>query len=82
MSKKNGRMVYRNADGTWSNKRVGATRAASNHRTQAEAEATAKAMLKKAGGGELTVKAVDGKIRSKDTIAPGNDPRSVKDTEH
>jgi hypothetical protein len=34
------------------------------------------------GGGELIIKGLDGKIRSKDTIAPGNDPRSIKDKEH
>ena len=34
-------------------------------------------MLKKQGGGELTTKGVDGKIRDKDTVAPGNDPRKV-----
>lgn len=30
-------------------------------------------MLKKTGGGELKTKNEQGKIRSKDTIAPGND---------
>lgn len=79
---KNDRTVFRNADGTWSNKRDGASRAGSEHDTQTEAASAAKAMLQKSGGGELKVKGVDGKFRSKDTIAPGNDPRSVKDTEH
>jgi hypothetical protein len=39
-------------------------------------------MLKNQGGGELTTKGTDGKIRSKDTIPPGNDPYPPKDTEH
>jgi hypothetical protein len=39
-------------------------------------------MLRNSGGGELTTKGEDGKIRSKDTIAPGNDPKSSTDTEH
>jgi len=39
-------------------------------------------MLKKSGGGELTTKAVDGRIRSKDTIRPGNDPNPPRDKEH
>jgi len=39
-------------------------------------------MLKNQGGGELTIKAKNGKIRSKDTIYPGNDPFPPKDKEH
>ncbi len=39
-------------------------------------------MLENQGGGELTVKGRDQKIRSKDTIAPGNDPHPPKDREH
>lgn len=38
-------------------------------------------MLQKSGGGELKIKNEQGKIRSKDTIAPGNES-SVKDREH
>ncbi len=34
-------------------------------------------MLANEGGGELTTKGVNGKIRAKDTIAPGNDPRKT-----
>lgn len=82
MSKKQDRMVYRRDDGTWVNKRNDASKASSLHGTQADAIAAAKASLKSQGGGELTVKGVDGKIRSKDTIAPGNDPLPPRDTEH
>jgi hypothetical protein len=39
-------------------------------------------MLKRQGGGELITKGENGKIRSKDTIKPGNDPRNIKDREH
>ena len=39
-------------------------------------------MLRNQGGGELTIKRPDGRIRSKDTIAPGNDPNPPKDKEH
>ena len=35
-------------------------------------------MLEKQGGGDLTTKGVDRKIRDKDTVARGNDPRRVK----
>lgn len=82
MSKGNDRMVFRRPDGTWVNKRNDAEKASSLHSTQSEAEQAARAMLKNQGGGELTTKGVDGKIRSKDTIPPGNDPNPPKDTEH
>jgi len=77
-----GRIVYRNSDGDWVNKRVGAEKAGSKHDTQAQAEAAAKEMLQKAGGGELTIKGRDGQIRSKDTVAPGNDQNPPRDREH
>lgn len=76
------RSVFRRADGTWVNQRNGAERASSLHDTQKEAIASAESMLGNAGGGELTVMGRDGRIRSKDTVPPGNDPSSIKDTEH
>lgn len=82
MSKGRDRTIFKNPDGTWSNKRNDAERASSRHSTQKRAIDAGRKMLEKSGGGELTVKGVDGKIRSKDTIAPGNDPNPPKDTEH
>lgn len=82
MSKDQDRTVSRRADGTWENIRNDAERASSLHSTQKEAIDAAKKMLIKQGGGELMVKGVDGKIRSKDTVAPGNDPNPPKDKEH
>lgn len=83
MSKENDRIVYRrSSDGKWVNKKNSASNASSIHDTQKDANAAARDMLKNSGGGELTTKGLDGKIRSKDTIAPGNDPKSIKDTEH
>lgn len=82
MSKDRDRTVSRRPDGTWANKRNDASRASSLHKTQKEAEQAAKRMLRNQGGGELTIKGVDGKIRSKDTIAPGRDPNPPKDKEH
>lgn len=79
---KNDRTVSRRSDGSWANKKDGNDRASSLHRTQREAERAAKDMLKRDGGGELKVKGEDGRIRSKDTIAPGNDPCPPKDKEH
>ena len=73
MSKDQDRMVYREGD-AWVNKRNDASRASSRHDTQGDAIAAAREMLKNQGGGELSVQSRHGQIRSKDTIAPGNDP--------
>lgn len=81
MSKKTDRIVYK-TDGKWANRKTDGDRATSLHETQKQAEDKAREMIKKDGGGELTTKGVDGKIRSKDTIAPGNDPMPPKDKEH
>lgn len=82
MSKKD-RIVYRRPDDKqWVNKRNDSGRASSLHNTQEEAKKAAEDMLEKQGGGELTVKGLDGKIKSKDTVAPGNDPCPPKDQEH
>jgi hypothetical protein len=78
----NRRSVFRNDDGEWVNKEDGNERASSVHQTQKEAEAAARQMLKNSGGGELSTHGRDGTIRSKDTIAPGNDPNPPKDKEH
>ncbi len=79
---KNDRTVSKRPDGTWANKKDGNERASSVHRTQGDAQRTARDMLKREGGGELKVKGEDGKIRSKDTIPPGRDPNPPKDKEH
>jgi len=68
------RLVYQRHNGEWVNKRNDADRAGSVHHTQAEAIEAAREMLHHTGGGELSVSGRDHKIRSKDTIAPGNDP--------
>ena len=82
MSKDRDRMIFRRDDGKWVNKRIDANKASSLHGTQKEAENAGREMLKNQGGGELTTKGLDGRIRSKDTIPPGNDPNPPKDTEH
>ena len=82
MSKKSDRIVYKNDYGKWVNKKASAKKATSIHDTQKDAEKAAKNNLKNQGGGELITKGKDGKIRSKDTIYPGNDPNPPKDTEH
>lgn len=82
MSKNNGRTVFKRNDGKWANKLNSSDRATSLHDTQKEALDAARKNLHNQGGGELTTKGVDGKIRSKDTIPPGNDPNPPKDKEH
>ena len=82
MGKATDRTVFRRSDGTWVNKLNDADKASSTHKTQADAAKTAKQMLENQGGGELIIKGLDGKIRSKDTISPGNDPNPPKDYEH
>jgi hypothetical protein len=82
MSKPQDRTVSRRDDGNWENKRNDAQRASSVHDTQRDAINAAKDMLKNQGGGELTTKGMDGKIRSKDTLGGGNDPNPPKDREH
>jgi hypothetical protein len=79
---RNDRTVSKRDDGSWANKKDGSERASSLHKTQREAEAAARKMLEVSGGGELKVKGEDGRIRSKDTIEPGNDPNPPRDKEH
>ena len=82
MSKGRNRTVYQKKDGKWANKRNDAGKPSSVHDTQQDAINSARTMLGNQGGGELTVMGRNGRIRSKDTIAPGNDPYPPKDTEH
>ena len=81
MANKNSRSVFRR-NSQWVNKLNGAQRASSVHDSQRAAQDAARQMLQKQGGGELTTMGQNGLIRSKDTIAPGNDPCPPKDTEH
>jgi hypothetical protein len=76
------RHVNRNPTGGWAVSKPGASRASANLPTQAEADQRAAEILRNAGGGERITHGVDGRIRSKDTIAPGNDPNPPKDREH
>jgi hypothetical protein len=82
MSKPHDRTVSKRPDGSWADKRNDADRASGVHKTQREAIDAARDGLRKSGGGELIVKGEGGKIRSKDTIHPGNDPNPPKDREH
>ncbi|AUX88763.1 MULTISPECIES: DUF2188 domain-containing protein [Acinetobacter] len=77
MSKSNDRMIYEK-NGKWVNKANGNSKASSAHDTQKEAYNSARSMLQKSGGGEITIKGKNGLIREKNTISPGNDPRKIK----
>lgn len=82
MSKNQDRTVYRRDEGKWANKRHDADRASSIHDTQQAAIDAARDLLRRQGGGELNTHGVNGRIRSKDTIPPGNDPHPPKDKEY
>lgn len=86
MAKGRDRIVYQRSDGLFANKRNDASRASTLHKKQEQAVKTAHKMLENQGGGELSIKAVRGdkagKIRSKDTVPPGNDPNPPRDREH
>lgn len=82
MNKGRDRIISRRSDAKWENRRMDGERASSLHSTQKEAAQTAREMLKNQGGGELTVKGLDGRIVSKDTVPPGNDPNPPLDREH
>jgi hypothetical protein len=80
--KPNTRIVSPNPKGGWDVKKPGGERSSAHLRTQSEADKRAAEILRGVGGGERITQGRDGKIRSKDTIAPGNDPNPPKDREH
>lgn len=55
-------------DGRWQVQAEGATRAASTHATQADAERSARRQLNNRGGGELIVHGRDGRVRSSGAV--------------
>lgn len=81
MSKENDRYVVKSGD-EWAVKKAHAERASSTHKTQKAAEQAAKQTVSNLGGGEVRIQGKDGKWRDSDTVAPGNDPTSSKDTKH
>jgi hypothetical protein len=77
----NDRYVVKHPDG-WAVKKTDAERASGVFDTQKEAEGRAKEIVENLGGGEVRIQGKDGKWRDSDTVSPGNDPRSSKDTKH
>jgi hypothetical protein len=82
MVENNRRDVVPGKNGGWDITAPGIKRASGNDRTQADAERRAKQIVQNAGGGEVVTHGRNGRIRSKDTVAPGNDPNPPKDKEH
>jgi len=82
MARRNERHVVPNSGGGWDVKKPNASRASSHHDTQAQAEARAKGIVARAGGGEVVIHGADGRIRDSDTVPPGKDPFPPRDTRH
>lgn len=80
--KPNTRIVSPNPAGGWDVSAPNAKRASAHVPTQSAADKRAAEILRNVGGGERITQGRDGKIRSKDTIAPGNDPNPPRDKEH
>lgn len=74
--------IVKNPSGGWDAKKDNAGRSSFHADTQKEAEKAAKDFSANSGGGEVRIHGLDGKIRDSDTVAPGNDPSSIKDKKH
>lgn len=72
------RHVVRRADGKWAVKEPGGKRSSSASRTQRQAIAKARDVVRNKGGGEVRIHGRDGRIRDSRTISPGNDPYPPK----
>lgn len=67
----------------WNVQKAGGKIASAVVNTQKEAETLAKQFSSNNGGGEVRIHRPDGgPIRDSDTVKPGNDPSSIKDTKH
>lgn len=75
----NRRIVQPRDDGQWEVKKPGADRASAVTDTQSAAINRGRDILGNDGGGELTIKGQNGRIRDSDTVPPGNDPNPPRD---
>ena len=64
------RHVVPAAGGGWNVVKPGAKRISSHHTTEAQAEARARDIVTKAGGGEVVIHRSDGSVRRTDPISP------------
>lgn len=69
-------------DTGWKVKKEKAEKASGYFDTKKEAEKAAKEYSSNSGGGEVRLKGLDNKFHDSDTVAPGNDPQTSKDTKH
>lgn len=75
----NRRIVQQREDGRWEVKAPRADRASAIADTQSAAINRARDILSNDGGGELTIKGQNGRIRDSDTVPPGHDPNPPRD---
>lgn len=75
----NRRVVQQRPDGKWEVVKPNHERASAVTRTQGDATDRARSILGNTGGGELTIKDRDGRIRDSDTVPPGHDPNPPRD---
>lgn len=66
----------------WVIQKEGGVNSSGSANTQKAAEKIAKTYSSNSGGGEVRIHGLNGKIRDSDTVAPGRDPKSSKDTKH
>ncbi len=60
----------------------GGQRASGKTATQRAAEKRAKDIVRNLGGGEVTLRGKDGRIKDSDTVRPGRDPLPPRDKRH
>lgn len=67
----------------WNVQKEGGKKASAIVNTQKQGEQLAKQFSSNNGGGEVKIHRPNGgPIRDSDTVKPGNDPGSIKDTKH
>lgn len=65
-------------DNGWAIKGQDNSRVSEYSNTQAQAYERAREIVDNHGGGDISIHGLNGQIREKNTIAPGNDPRNIK----
>ena len=78
-SKPKRRHVTPHPSGGWQVVATGAERASARSVTQREAEIVARRIVSNLGGGEVTIRGRNGRIRKSDTVGGGSDPFPPRD---
>lgn len=74
-------VTQKKGQNSWNVQKEGGKKASAIVDTQKQAEQLAKQLVSNSGGGEVRVhRPSGGPIRDSDTVKPGNDPKSIKDT--